>query len=219
MAKERIRRRRFRLFAYLRGTKDLPPLSAPELQDGTWLRVYARRILASPDTVLFLCSGVAVGLLADFFSTIESDGEAALLSLMLVGFAALAVALTALSIFVSFVNDTYLRILGVTRRKGGMAGFVIPYLSTALISSAATTVGAVGALIYKAIPDWLRASVLGLEVGLVIWSAWSVFQIIIEVASHGLNRYEIALRFQKSRRDPSIESILSEDWENGEAGS
>ena len=168
---------------------------------------------------MFVLSGVAAGLLADLFAKeIEPDGETDLLALTAVGFAALAVALTALSIFVSFVNDTYLRILGVTR-KGGMAGYVIPYLATAFISSMATTVGAVGALVYKAVPDWLRATILGIEVGLVVWSAWAVFQIIIEVASHGLNRYEIALRIQKRREDPSIQQLLSsKDSENAEAG-
>ena len=207
---------RIRIFAYLRGTGDIPALTSDDLRDGTWLRTYARKILISPDTVMFLFSGVAVGLLAEFFAQIESDGESDLLAFTAVGFAALAVALTALAIFVSFVNDTYLRILGTTR-KGRMAGYVIPYLAAALISSAATTVGAVGALVYKAVPDWLRATILGLEVGLVVWSAWAVFQIIIEVASHGLNRYDITMAIQENREDPIFERLISEDSENGEA--
>ena len=202
--------RRIRFFEYLRGSGVIPVLSADSLRSGSWLRTYAGRMLISTDTLTFLCAGIAVGLLAQLFTQIQSDGETALLALTAIGFAALAVALTALSIFVSFVNDAYLRILGVTR-KGGIAGFVIPYLATALISSTATTVGAIGALIYNALPNWLKATILGLEAGLVVWSAWAVFQIIIEVASHGLNRYDIALEIQKSRRDPSIDKILSED--------
>src|SRR5947209_15833093 len=167
-------------------------LDAEDLRSSRWLRTYATRILISADALLFVCAGVGAGFLADLFKPVESDGEAALIAFTAVGFAALAVALTALSIFVSLVNDAYLRILSMSER-GGLAGYIVPYLTADLVSSTTTIVGAVGALGYDALSGrQTKAIVLGLEVGLVAWATWAVFQIVVEVAVHGLNRYGIA---------------------------
>lgn len=186
---------------------DASPLTTKDLQSGRWLLRYARKVFLSTDAVLFVCSGIAVGLVSEYFKQVESDGEAMLLALTAIGFAALAVALTALSIFVSLVNDAYLRVLD-REKRGGIVGYIFPYLTAALISSIATTVGAVGALVYKAIPeDWVKAVILGLEVGLVVWVAWAVYQIVVDVASHGLNRYNMAQAVQDTR-DQDIEDII-----------
>lgn len=184
-----------------------PQVEAEDLHSGLWLLRYARRILLSSDALLFVCSGITVGLLSEYFKAVESNGKPTLLAVTAVGFAALAVALTALTIFVSLVNDAYLRVLGINK-GGGMAGYVIPYLSAALVSSIATIVGTVGALAYNSLPNqWSKASLLGLEVGLVVWATWGVFQLIVEVAIHGLNRYDIALNVAK-RKVPDISDII-----------
>jgi hypothetical protein len=189
-----------------------PTLKKKDLQNGRWLPAYARWLLISTDAFLFLCSGVAVGVLADQFTEVEKDGEAILVALAAVGFAALAVALTALAIFVSLVNDAYLRILGISER-GGMAGYLIPFLSAALISSITVIFGAVGAVVYAAFSEHepvAKAAILGLEVGFVVWSTWAVFQIVVEVAVHGLNRYGTAQAMQKAKW-PDIADILEEE--------
>jgi hypothetical protein len=199
-------------FERLRG--DVAPLEPKQLQSGRWLVPYARRVLLSTDALLFLCSGIAVALLADHYKEIEADGETVLLALTAVGFAALAVALTALSIFVSLVNDSYLRILGVSKR-GGMAGYVVPFVSAGLISALSTIIGAVGAVVYDAVSaGWLKAVILGLEVGFVVWATWAVFQIVVEVAVHGLNRYLVAEELEKAKR-PDIADILRDEASEG----
>lgn len=180
-------------------TGRLQELSAEDLRSSMWLRAYATRILLSADALLFVCAGCGVGVLADSFKPVESNGEIALIGLTAVGFAALAVALTALSIFVTLVNDAYLRILSMSDR-GGLAGYIVPYLSAALISSITTIVGAVGTLGYDALSGRAtKAVVLGLEVGLVAWATWAVFQLVVEVAVHGLNRYGIVKAVEKSQ--------------------
>lgn len=196
----------------LRG--ETPEVTRKDLSSGRWLWRYARLVLISTDALLFLCSGIAVALFAEFFKRVESDGEAILLALTAIGFAALAVALTALSIFVSLVNDAYLRVLTMRPKhgaggsgRGGMAAYIVPYLTAGLISAITTIFGAVGAVIYKVFSSaWPKALILGVEVGLVVWASWAVFQLVIEVAIHGLNRYELTQRARA--RGPNIESIL-----------
>jgi hypothetical protein len=176
-----------------------PDLKAQDLRSARWLRGYARRVLVSTDAVLFLVSGVATALVSEHFRRVEIDGEGILLALTAVGFAALAVALTALAIFVSLVNDAYLRILDMSK-KGGLAGYVVPFLAAALISSVTTMFGAGGALAYGAFSDpWAKAVILGFEVGFVFWATWSVFRLVVEVAVHGLNRYQIAQSLQQGK--------------------
>jgi hypothetical protein len=185
----------------------LRELNADDLRSGRWLRAYATRILISADALLFVCAGVGAGVLADLFKTVESDGESALVAFTAIGFAALAVALTALSIFVSLVNDAYLRILSMSDR-GGLAGYIVPYLSAALISSITTIVGAVGALGYDALSGRsTKAILLGLEVGLVAWATWAVFQIVVEVAVHGLNRYGMAKAVEMNQMSAFAEEL------------
>jgi len=166
------------------------------------------------DAFLFLCSGIAVGVLADQFTEVEKDGEMILVALAAVGFAALAVVLTALAVFVSLVNDAYLRILDFSER-GGMAGYLMPFLSAGLISSITAIFGAVGAVVYAAFTsEPAKAAILGLEVGFVVWSTWAVFQIVVEVAVHGLNRYGTAQAVQKAKR-PDITDILQDEPDEG----
>jgi hypothetical protein len=188
------------------------PKEAEELESGRWLRRYARQVFVSPDAALFLLSGLLVGLLAEssqYSQTIDNGGGSALFALMAIGFAALAVDLTALSIFVSLVNDTYLRVLAISRR-GGLSSYLVPYLSAALVSALATMVGAVGGVVYAALPLWMRGALLGLQVGLVVWSAWSVVHIIVDVAIHGLGRYEIA-RAAQAASMPRIADLIAPD--------
>lgn len=188
----------------------VPSLKKRDLQNGRWLRAYARHLFVSMDAFLFLCSGVTVGVLAELFTRVEKDGEALLVALAAVGFAALAVALTALAIFVSLVNDAYLRVLGMSER-GGLTGYLVPFLSAALISSFTTIFGAVGAMGYAAVsPAWAKAVILGLEVGLVVWSTWAVFQIVVEIAVHGLNRYETARTVEKAKM-PDLTEIFQDE--------
>ena len=192
----------------LRG--EAPSLKTQDLENGRWLRAYARHLFVSMDAFLFLCSGIAVGVLAELFKRVETDGEALLVALVAVGFAALAVALTALAVFVSLVNDAYLRVLAMSE-KGGLAGYLIPFLTAGLISSVTVIFGAVGAVTYDAISAaWAKAMVLGVEVGLVVWSTWAVFQIFLEIAVHGLNRYETAETLEKTKL-PEIDDILEEE--------
>ncbi len=200
------------LIERLRGP--VPSVTKRELHSGRWLRAYARHVLVSTDAFLFLCSGIAVGVLAELFKQVEKDGEALLVALAVVGFAALAVALTALAIFVSLVNDAYLRVLAMSER-GGLAGYLIPFLSASLISSITTIFGAVGAVVYSAFSaDWAKAVILGLEVGLVVWSTWAVFQIVVEVAVHGLNRYETARTVEEAKM-PDLTDIYEREHKRG----
>jgi hypothetical protein len=158
-------------------------------------------VFVSTDALLFLCSGVAVGVLADQFTEVEKQGEVILVALAVVGFAALAVVLTALAVFVSLVDDAYLRILSMSER-GGLSGYLIPFLSAGLISSITTIFGAVGAVLYETFSaESAKAVILGLEVGSVVWATWAVFQLVIEVSVHGLNRYELA--HEENRADIS----------------
>lgn len=131
-------------------------------------------------------------MLADQFTDVEKQGEVILVALAVVGFAALAVVLTALAVFVSLVDDAYLRILSMSER-GGLSGYLIPFLSAGLISSITTIFGAVGAVVYETFSaESAKAVILGLEVGFVVWATWAVFQLVIEVSVHGLNRYDLA---------------------------
>ena len=149
-------------------------------------------MLIQVDTLGFLLSGILVGLISEYFRQVETNGELVLLSLTAIGFAALAVELTALTIFVSFVNDSYLRVLTMSAR-GGLAGYVVPYLAAALISTATTTFGVIFAIVYGAVhPAWAKAVLLGLEAGLVVWSAWAVYLLVVETSVHGLNRFQLA---------------------------
>jgi hypothetical protein len=179
----------------------VPSVVGEQLQSGAWLRAYARWLFVSTDAVLFLCSGVAVGVLADQFAEVEKQGEVILVALAVVGFAALAVVLTALAVFVSLVNDAYLRILSLSER-GGLSGYLIPFLSAGFISSITTIFGAVGAVVYEAFSaESAKAVILGLEVGFVVWATWAVFQLVVEISVHGLNRYTLAR--DKKRADIS----------------
>jgi hypothetical protein len=84
----------------------------------------------------------------------------------------------------------------------------VPYLSAALTSSITTIVGAVGTLGYDALSGRAtKAVVLGLEVGLVAWATWAVFQLVIEVAVHGLNRYGVARAVEKSQMSAFDEEL------------
>jgi hypothetical protein len=191
---------------WLRRKHDVPQVSGEDLGSPRWLQIYARELIFSTDTLLFLLAGLAVGLLSDRFTTIEVDGVAELLALAAIGFAALAVALTALSIFVSLVNDAYLRILDLSN-KGGLPGYLVPFLSAGLISSIATIFGVVGAVVYPATPAWTKASILGLEVGFVVWAVWALFQIVVDVAMHGVGRYDLARAAEKPKMDEIAEII------------
>lgn len=60
--------------------------------------------------------------------------------------------------------------------------------------------GALAALTYGAFSvAWAKAAILGLEVGFVFWATWAVFQIVVEVAIHGLNRYGMAQSVEKGK--------------------
>jgi hypothetical protein len=204
--------RAFYLLERLRG--EPPTLDPADLRRPRWVRLYARRLFLSTDAVLFVGAGIAVGFLSDYFTQVESDGEAILIAFTAIGFAALAVALTALAIFVSLVNDAYLRILGMSER-GGMAGYVMPYLTAALVSSVTTLFGAIGSIAYAAIsPHGAKAVVLGIEVGLIAWTTWAVFQVVVEVAIHGLNRYNVAQAVERAKM-PDISQILKEAATDG----
>lgn len=200
------------LVELLRG--EAPSLETEDLQNGRWLRAYARHLFVSLDAFLFLCSGIAVGVLAELFKRVETNGELLLIALVAVGFAALAGALTALAVFVSLANDAYLRVLALSK-KGGLAGYLIPFLTAGLISSVTVIFGAVGAVTYDAISAaWAKAVVLGIEVGLVVWSTWAVFQIFLEIAVHGLNRYETAYTLEKAKM-PDLDDIFEEESKDG----
>jgi hypothetical protein len=167
-------------------------------------------MLLQTDSLGFLLGGLAVGLIAEYFRKVEINGELVLVGLTTVGFAALAVALTALTIFVSFVDDTYLRILTMSS-KGGLSGYIGPYLAAALVSTTTTTLGVISAIVYGALPSpWEQATALGLESGFVIWSAWAVFQLVIEISIHGLNRYELQAEEDKS---PDVSDIFKRERE------
>lgn len=195
-----------RVAEWFRGYRHLPELSAGTLSK-RWLFVYWRGMLFQWDTAGFLGAGLAIALVADRFRAVEADGEGILVALTAIGFAALAVVLTALTIFVTFVNEAYLRVLTVSK-KGGLSGYIVPYLAAALISTATTTFGAVTALVYGAVTSagW-RAAFLGIEVGLVVWTAWAVFQLVVEIAVHGLNRYELTKVVEESK-SPDISEIV-----------
>ena len=170
-------------------------------------------MLLQADALGFLLGGLVVGWIAEYYRPVDINGEVVLVGLTAVGFAALAVALTALTIFVSFVSDTYLRILTMSS-KGGLSGYIVPYLSAALISTATTTLGVIGAVVYGALPSpWGQATALGIESGFVIWSAWAVFQLVLEIAAHGLNRYELQDAEDKS---PDVDDIFEREHERAE---
>jgi hypothetical protein len=96
-----------------------------------------------------------------------------------------------------------------------MAGYVVPFVSAGLISALSTIIGAVGAVVYDAVSaGWLKAVILGLEVGFVVWATWAVFQIVVEVAVHGLNRYLVAEELEKAKR-PDIADILRDEASEG----
>lgn len=199
----------------LRGYGSLKPLNSENLS-GKWLLQYARGMLFQPDSFGFLLGGLVGGLVSEYFRQVEANGEVILLALAAVGFAALAVALTALTIFVSFVNDTYLRILAMDEDRGGLSGYIVPYLAAALVSTTTTTFGVVGAIVYGAIHDgWAKAIILGLEAGFVVWAAWGVFQLVIEISVHGLNRYELEIAVDKT---PDVSVISARNDNNSIAG-
>jgi len=152
--------------------------------------------------------GLLVGFLGEFYRRVETDGSAELFAIAGIGIAALAVALTALSIFVSLVNDAYLRILALNKESGGIGGFVVPYIASALISTLAIVVGTVGGVVYKAVPRWADATFLGLGAGFAIWAVWGLFQITVGVAIHGLNRYKVAEDLANITDDPGMTEFL-----------
>ena len=186
-------------------------LSAQDLRNWKWIPQYFRGIVASADAALFLGGGLLVGFLAEYFKKIDVDGPSELFAIAGLGVAALAVTLTALSIFVTLVNDAYLRILALNEESKGIKGFVVPYIASAFISTLSILVGVIGAVAYKAVAQWAHATFLGLGAGLILWAIWGLFQITVGVAVHGVNRYRVAEDQFKSEegRGLDIESSLN----------
>jgi hypothetical protein len=193
--------------------KERPPLTAQDIRSWKWVPRYFMSIIGSTDAVLFLGGGLLVGLLAELYRRVQTDGSVELFAIAALGVAALAVTLTALSIFVSLVNDTYLRILALNRESGGIAGFVVPYIVSALVSALAVLVGTIGAVVYAAVPRWADATFLGVGAGLALWATWGLFQITVSAAIHGLNRYRVA-QDQFAMADPDISDLLDQSGEN-----
>jgi hypothetical protein len=192
----------------LRSQHDLPIMTANELISGKWLSRYARTIFFAQDAFLFLASGLAIGWLAELFRKIDTDGSTELLAMAAIGLAAVAVSLTALSIFVSLVDSTYLRILDFVTKAGGIAGYLVQYLATALVGVLAVIVGIVGALIYPAVGQWTHATLLGLDAGLVVWAGWGLFLITVDVAAHGINRFKLA-QDKLALNEPTLADVLN----------
>lgn len=190
------------------GVPDKVPLDAKDIRHWKWVPRYFLSIIRSVDAALFVAGGILVGFLGEFYRRVEADGSAELFAIAGIGIAALAVALTALSIFVSLVNDAYLRILALNKESGGIGGFVVPYIASALISTLALVVGVVGGVVYKAVPRWTDATFLGLGAGLAIWAVWGLFQITVGVAVHGLNRYKVAEDLDSITDEPGLTEYL-----------
>ena len=163
-------------------------LTARDLRHWKWVPRYFREIVLSLDAYLFVGGGILVGLLAEYYRKIETDGTIELLGIAAVGIAALAVTITALAIFVSLVTDNYLRILAINRR-GGVAAFLVPYLSSAFIGALTVVASLVGALVYPALSRWSDAVFLGISSGLALWAVWGLFQLTVGIAVHGVNRW------------------------------
>lgn len=163
-----------------------PPLTARGLRHWKWISRYFRELVFSPDAYLFVGGGALVGVLAEYYRKIETDGTTELFGIAAVGIAALAVTITALAIFVSLVSDNYLRIMAVNRR-GGVAAFVVPYIASAFIGALTVVAALVGALVYPVMPRWADATFLGVSSGLALWAVWGLFQLTIGIAVHGVN--------------------------------
>jgi hypothetical protein len=170
------------------GSGERPQLTARDLRHWKWVSRYFREIVFSPDAYLFVGGGILVGLLAEYYRKIDTDGSIELLGIAAVGIAALAVTITALAIFVSLVSDNYLRILAVNR-SGGVGAFAVPYISSAFIGALTVVAALVGALVYPALPRWADAIFLGSSSGLALWAVWGLFQLTVGIAVHGVNRW------------------------------
>src|SRR6266700_1536175 len=101
--------------------RERPPLTARGLRHWKWVSRYFREIVFSADAYLFVGGGVLVGLLAEYYRKLETNGTTELLGIAAVGIAALAVAITALASFVSPWTDNSLRIRAGNQRGRSQA--------------------------------------------------------------------------------------------------
>jgi hypothetical protein len=193
---------------------DKAELKAQDLRSWRWVPPYFASIIRSADALLFIGGGLLIGFLAELYRQVDTDGPVELFAIAGLGLAALAVTLTALSIFVSLVTDTYLRILAVNEESRGIAGFLVPYILSALISSLAVVVGVIGAVVFSAVPRWADATFLGLGAGLALWATWGLFQITVGAAVHGVNRYTVAEGLVKLEK-PDIAGRLGQSRGTG----
>jgi hypothetical protein len=120
---------------------------------------------------------------------VRRSGVTILLAESAVGIAVLGAVLTALSVFATFFDGHYRRVLeGV----GSLTRAMRPYLIVAAVGGGATVVGVIGALAWPApIGEFGQALVLGVATGLCVWAVAGTISLVSLTVFHAEQRAEL----------------------------
>lgn len=162
-----------------------------------WLAAARRDMLASVDFRAGVLAGVGAGLAAAFNGQVRAGGMGFLVAAAALGVALTALALSVLALTVSFLDETYRRVLAATR--GGWEAAMRPYKIVTFVSVSSTLVAMLGMLVWGALPVNGQAVLLGVVAWLATWPLVGTMQLAELTFFHGEMRSELLKGMDEAR--------------------
>lgn len=154
-----------------------------------WLAVAKGDVFASVDFVAGILVGAGAGAAAAVSGQVREGGMGFLVAAAALGVALTALALSVLALTVSFLDETYRRVVSATR--GGWEAAMRPYKVVAFVSVGSTLVAMLGMLVWGALPVRGQALLVGVAAWLATWSLVGTMQLAELTFFHGAMRSEL----------------------------
>jgi hypothetical protein len=163
---------------------------------GRWLLANGSTVFRSRDFYAGIVSFLVVLVVALLSDSMRSAQQPVLFAAAALGAAFLGVALTALAIIATFLDDHYRAVL--KSAPGGVRDAFMPYAIVAAIAAIAVCSGLIGASLSPALPSQLNAVFLAVTVGSTVWAVVGTVQLVFLTVFHGVQRARLHETIQET---------------------
>ena len=164
----------------------------------SWLRSHAAELFKSPDFILGCAAGVGVAAMAVVSASVRGHLQELMFAYLALGVALIGVTLTALTIFVVFLDETY--VAALKQADESVESAIWPFKAVCTIAGSAAGIAAVASTMIEVVTTWVSVLLAGVGTLLAVWSLAAVVQLTFLTAFHGEMRGSLLEGLARARR-------------------